>query len=284
MNNLQLSPNVINATWYKYWFNSQFYHQLYANRDEQEAAAFINAMVEYLQPEQGASVLDLGCGNGRHSRQLAGKGLQVTGIDLAASSIAFAKNKSTPGTHFYRHDMRMPFGNSLFDIVFNFFTSFGYFQTQAENHQVICNISDSLKPGGLLVMDYLNVNYAANRLVAHETKEIDGVEFTISRWMTATHFYKKIIIDSNSGEPPLEFTEQVEKIRLEQFDEMFKAYGMSIEKVFGNYQPGSYDQDSSPRLIMIVSKKQKNPRRREWINESWISQWLATKNGNSSQN
>ena len=80
-----------NHAWFKQWFDSSFYHQLYANRDEKEAAAFIDELINELEPAADSRMLDLGCGSGRHSKYLASKGFDVTGIDLAASSVRQAK-------------------------------------------------------------------------------------------------------------------------------------------------------------------------------------------------
>ncbi len=76
-----------NHPWFKDWFNSPYYHQLYFNRDEKEAAAFIDKLINYLQPAPNASMLDVACGKGRHSIHLAEKGFDVTGIDLSEDSI-----------------------------------------------------------------------------------------------------------------------------------------------------------------------------------------------------
>src|SRR6478735_1741975 len=126
----ELDNNALVQTlpWFKIWFDSPYYHKLYTNRNEAEAANFIDALVAALQPEQNAVMLDVGCGNGRHCRQLASKRFNVTGIDLALASIRMAKEHETEILHFYQHDMRQPFGKNCFDYVFNFFTSFGYFK------------------------------------------------------------------------------------------------------------------------------------------------------------
>jgi cyclopropane fatty-acyl-phospholipid synthase-like methyltransferase len=50
--------------WFKNWFNSPYYHQLYFNRDEQEAAKFIDALISHLKPAAGAYMLDVACGKG----------------------------------------------------------------------------------------------------------------------------------------------------------------------------------------------------------------------------
>lgn len=234
--------------WFKEWFDTSFYHQLYANRSETEAAAFIDELVAELQPPPGSSMLDLGCGAGRHAKQLASHGFQVTGVDLAQSSILAAKRIQTPGAQFYRHDMRLPFGVSRFHYVFSFFTSFGYFKSPLENNVVINHIYKSLKDGGTVVMDYLSVKYSEDRLVSAEKKEIDGIVYHITRWSDSTHFYKKIEVDKH------EYTEQVEKLRLEDFDILFKKNGLKLRKVFGDYTLGSYDPDLSTRLIMVAEK------------------------------
>ena len=50
--------------WFKDWFNSPYYHLLYSNRDEREAASFIDKLVGYLRPSPGALMLDVACGRG----------------------------------------------------------------------------------------------------------------------------------------------------------------------------------------------------------------------------
>jgi len=170
-----MTPVIENKEWFSRWFDSSFYHKLYADRNDIEAAGFIDQLVKELQPPSLAQMLDLGCGNGRHSKYLASKGFNVTGTDLASSSIREAKRWENPSLRFYRHDMRVPFGRNCFDYVFNFFTSFGYFKTSDEDHKVVSNISASLKPGGILVMDYINSRTAEKKLIPEEKKEVDGI-------------------------------------------------------------------------------------------------------------
>src|SRR5262245_4791246 len=194
--------------WFASWFDSPHYHALYGYRDNAEAVAFVDALVERLRPAPGARVLDLGCGSGRHARHLNAKGLDVTGLDLAASSIQTARRSENEHLRFRRHDMRVPFGRAAFDCVFNFFTSFGYFEGD-EHLKIVTNIADSLRPGGRLVLDYLNAGYAARRLTPEETRQVDGTVVHIARWMADGRFYKQILIDEGGGRPILEFVEQV---------------------------------------------------------------------------
>ncbi|MEP6674041.1 MAG: methyltransferase domain-containing protein [Ferruginibacter sp.] len=241
--------------WFKNWFNTPYYHQLYFKRDDREAAAFIDQLIGYLQPPPGAVMLDVACGKGRHSIHLAEKGFDVTGIDLSTDSIAEARQSETDKLHFYVHDMRLPFRINYYDYAFNFFTSFGYFKTRREHDNAIRTIAQSIKHKGIFVMDYLNAHYAEDHLIHHSEKEIDGINYIITKWMDEQHFYKKIIVEDEALQEPLEYVEKVAKFSLGDFTEMFAYQGLQITEVFGDYAFGHYDLHKSPRLIMIAGKQ-----------------------------
>lgn len=241
-------------TWFKDWFNSPYYHMLYFNRDDQEAAAFIDKLINYLKPLPASRMLDVACGKGRHSVQLAGKGFDVTGIDLSDDSINEALQSESETLHFYKHDMRLPFWINYFDYAFNFFTSFGYFRTRREHDDAIRTIAQAIKTNGIFVMDFLNVHYAEDHLVHQTEKEIDGINFIITKWYDETHFYKKIIVEDESKDEPLIYTERVAKFSLGDFTEMFAYQGLQIQEVFGDYSFSNYHVKKSPRMVMIAKK------------------------------
>jgi len=109
-----------------------------------------------------AAVLDLCCGQGRHAVELAARGFQVTGLDaskflLREARKAARKRKVEVG--WVHGDMReIPFRNQ-FDAVVNLFTSFGYFETKAEDLAVLRGVRRALKTGGLLLIDTANNHY-----------------------------------------------------------------------------------------------------------------------------
>ncbi|TDX00970.1 class I SAM-dependent methyltransferase [Dinghuibacter silviterrae] len=241
--------------WFKDWFNSPYYHLLYAGRNDQEAADFIDALLGYLQPRPGCRMLDVACGRGRHSRYLASLGFDVTGIDLSPKSIEYAKAFETDRLHFYQQDMRLPFWIRYFDYAFNFFTSFGYFNTRREHDNALRTMSQSLTGNGVLVMDYLNSRYWENHLIHRMEREQDGVLFHITKWMDETHFYKKIEIEDDNLDRPLEFTERIAKFSLGDFTEMLAFQGMQVKDVFGDYALGTYRMAESPRLIVVAQRQ-----------------------------
>ncbi len=243
------------SPWFKDWFNSPYYHQLYFKRDDREAAAFIDELIGHLQPPPGSRMLDVACGRGRHSIQLAQLGYTVTGIDLSEDSIAEALQQAHEKLEFFRHDMRLPFRMHYYDYAFNFFTSFGYFRTRREHDNTIRTIAQSLRSNGTFVMDYLNVHYAEDHLVHQSEQTLSGVHYFITKWFDETHFYKKIEVEDEALAEPLVFTEQVAKFSLGDFTDMLAYQGLQITEVFGDYTFGHYDVRKSPRLIMVARKR-----------------------------
>jgi 2-polyprenyl-3-methyl-5-hydroxy-6-metoxy-1,4-benzoquinol methylase len=245
--------------WFKDWFNSRYYHLLYQHRDEQEALNFIQLLIDHLGPKPGATMLDVACGKGRHSKALAEMGFDVTGIDLSEDSISEAKMDESDSLHFYQHDMRLPFWINYYHFAFNFFTSFGYFKTRREHDNAFRTIAQSLKPGGVFVIDYLNVKYAEKNQAKTISTLVEEVNFHISKWNDEDHFFKQIqITDANNKSPKHLFTERVAKFSLGDFTEMLAYQGLQVVEIFGDYQLGKYSLQESPRLI-IVAKKQLNP-------------------------
>ncbi len=241
--------------WYKDWFNSPHYHLLYNNRDDNEAQAFLERLVAYLQPKKDATMLDVACGKGRHSKALADMGFDVTGIDLSSSSIAAAKLDESEHLHFYEHDMRLPFWINYFDFAFNFFTSFGYFRTEREHNNALRTVAQSLRKDGLFIIDYLNVHYTEDRMQKSFTKTFDDTTFHVSKWHDDDHFFKQIqVTDATNVSPKHLSTEKVAKFSLGDFTEMLAYQKMQVQQVFGDYQLGSYDIIKSPRMIIVAKK------------------------------
>jgi SAM-dependent methyltransferase len=250
-------PSTQQAQWFVSWFDSQHYQKLYGHRDAAEASGFVDALIRRLRPRAASTMLDLGCGTGRHSKRLASKGFCVTGIDLAASSIAEAAKSERPGLRFFRRDMRAPFGRNKFDYVFSFFTSFGYFDDATEHLAVVRNIASSLKPGGTLALDYLNSHHAEMCLTREETKVIDGTVYRIARWSTSKHFFKRIVIDDERTGQPLEYCERVAKFTLRDFESMLALHGLGLDAVYGDYHLQRYDAEASPRMILLAHKAER---------------------------
>lgn len=239
-------------SWYRSWFNSPYYHILYKNRDENEAALFIDRVLKYFNPPLESRFLDLACGKGRHSIYMNKKGFDVTGVDLSKENISQAKRFENDHLHFDVHDMREPYANAEFDYVFNLFTSFGYFPSIEENEKVLKASHANLKLKGKILIDFLNAQQVINGLVKEETQIIDGITFEIDREVEDGIIKKSI--DIKDGDKEFRFEEHVRALTRQDFVGMLTRCDFEILDTFGNYNLEEYHEDKSPRLILIARK------------------------------
>lgn len=237
--------------WFENWFGSPYYPILYRHRDNEEAEKFIRNVCEELKLAIGSKVLDLACGRGRHARFLHALHYNVQGWDISPESIADANTSIKEGLSFKVHDMRLPFPDKDFDVIFNLFTSFGYFDDFADNEKVIVNIKNALKKEGTLVLDFMNPSYVIEHLVYKEEKNIDGVIFNIER-KVEDGYIKKFINIKDTDVQKL-YTEKVQIINNDDFEKLFSRFGLKIKKIWGSYDGNDYNEKNSQRMIFFVN-------------------------------
>lgn len=240
------------AEWFSTWFDSPYYHILYKDRDMREAQHFMDNLMGYLHPKPVEKILDLACGKGRHSLYLNQKGYDVTGIDLSEQSIAYARQFENERLRFAVHDMREVFQPETFDFVVNLFTSFGYFDSDTENVVALCATAKSLKHGGKLVIDFMNTDKVIDNLVLAEEKEVQGINFKITRGVEKGFIIKTIRFQDKGQE--YQFEERVRALRQEDFLAFFQMTQLRMVDTFGDYELNPYDQSASNRMIFVLKK------------------------------
>ncbi|WP_460880825.1 class I SAM-dependent methyltransferase [Pontibacter rugosus] len=189
----------------------------------------------------------------RHSLYLSQKGLDVTGIDLSRQSISYAKQYEHEQLHFDVHDMRQVYRPGGFDFILNMFTSFGYFDNDTENVVALCATAKSLKHGGKLVIDFMNTNKVIDHLVAHEEKEVQGINFKITRGVENGFIIKTIDFRDEGQE--YHYEERVRALRQEDFLEYFKMAQLRLVDTFGDYNLNPYNQATSDRMVFVLKNK-----------------------------
>ncbi len=233
-------------TWYQEWFGEE-YLELYAHRDEAEArrqVSFFRSQVGLLP----GKVLDLACGSGRHLDELSEQGYSAVGCDL--SFILLSHGRSQQTHRLTRADMRrLPFAEGAFAGLVNFFTSFGYFETERDNQRTVEEMSRVLSPAAKILFDYLNVDRELRRLVPAETRQIEGGVVEIERWFdeTSRTFNKRMRVGDRS------FLERVRGYRQSEIIAFFEAAGFQIDDFFGDFDGSAFTSDS-PRLILVGRK------------------------------
>jgi ubiquinone/menaquinone biosynthesis C-methylase UbiE len=249
------------------WFTESFgedYQIVYRHRNCENAEREIGAMMEWMDLQLGATVLDIGCGMGRHALALKSLGYDVTGLDLSEVLLSEAHRNDPEGTiAWVNGDMRkLPFEDRTFDATVNWFTSFGYFDDFQDNVRVLQEMKRVLKQDGKYLIDYLNPAFLERNLVpvSERVDELTGVYITETRMIKNDFVVKKIEVkhpvdQSGTAGANRFYEERVRLISLEQFKGMLEEAELVLEQVYGDYDRSVYAAASSKRLILLGGRR-----------------------------
>ena len=240
-------------SWFASWFDSKYYHILYQSRDEKEAHMIIDHLLTVIKPRKNSRMLDLACGKGRHAKYLAEQGFEVTGVDLSEKSIKAARKYEQELLSFYSHDMRNPFRTNYYNYIFNFFTSFGYFDSDKDHLDALKNVTKGLRKNGVFVMDFFNANKVIAHLKPRQQKTIKGIQFKITRKVVDGYIIKTIKF-TDKGKDYV-FQEKVRAFDKKTLKKYFKKAGLEVTDIFGSYTLEKYKPSTSDRLIIFAKKQ-----------------------------
>ncbi|MCX7877811.1 MAG: class I SAM-dependent methyltransferase [Ignavibacteria bacterium] len=252
--------------WYESWFSQKEYLEIYSHRDARDASKIVSLITSKIRLPENSKVLDVACGNGRHSILFARKGFIVTGIDISdflikeAEKLKYKERKTKNNLEFFKMDMRDINLPEKYDLAVNLFSSFGYFEKDSENSKVISGITRHLKKGGHFFFDFLNEYYIRKNLKTISIKKGEENIIIQVREINGLYVKKNILIiknrDGGKG-PPLmnKFYEQIRLYSLKELKKMFRVNGLKIISIFGDYAGKDFNLKKSERLILLAEKK-----------------------------
>ncbi len=136
---------------------------VWAQFSEQEA----KFIIKYCNLEKGHSVLDFGCGTGRHSIALANMGIKVTGVEYIENFVNLAKEKTAHmeinRPQFYVADCRDVKLEQEFDALICLYDVVGTYADNGENLRILRNITEHLKPCGRALISVMNYELTAHK-------------------------------------------------------------------------------------------------------------------------
>jgi SAM-dependent methyltransferase len=176
--------------------------------------------------------LDQCCGFGRISLEMARRDFAVTGVDITETYLETAKDDAAYedlSVEFIREDVRSFYRTNYFDLVYNVYTSFGYFEDPADDARVVENAFTSLKPKGIYVVETLG-------------KEIAVRDFVRADWFERAGFYVLTAYEASDSWSSL----KNRWILISQTDQGAVKRGAIIEK---NFAQRLYGADTLQRLF-----------------------------------
>jgi len=241
--------------WFREWFDSEEYLNVYQHRNEEDAEKILNLILNETRVTDHSFILDAACGAGRHSIFLTARGYNVISFDLSKTLLKVAKKDASEKNiklNLICADIRKIYFKRKFDLILNLFTSFGYFDTDEENFSFAENIFDSMNFDAVYVFDYLNKEFLLNNLVRESVREISDQQITERRSFKGERIIKEIEI--NNGGNKNSFFESVHLYDPEFIINQFEKIGFKTGQIFGDYEGHPFEKAISPRLIIFFRK------------------------------
>lgn len=240
---------------------------MYADRhDVSRSRAEVDYLERSLGLSPGAHVLDAPCGHGRHLVELASRGYAVVGVDLDEHALtlareAIASRELPPGrARVLRGELREMSFVEEFDAAYNYFTSFGYFESEEEDERALRAIARALKPGGAFVLETMNLYHLAQVFRPYDWQELSsGSSMMIERsWdiTTGRLLERRVFRDPNGTE-----SEVLADLRLYSATElraMCYRVGLEVQAMHSAPFGGPCSLESS-RLAIVARKVASDP-------------------------
>ena len=217
--------------------------------------AEVDAMVALLGLEPGGRVLDLGCGPGRHSLELARRGYAVTGVDRTGEYLSRARRKAKKeglSVEFVKADMREFVRPGAFDAIINMMTAFGYFRDPEEDRAVLRNACASLAGGSHLLIELMGKEAMARKFRERDWQERDGILMLEERSITEDWSWIDCCWIVIHGTDRREFTVSHRLYSAAELRRLLIECGFAEVRCFGDLAGSDYDQNAR-RLVTLAT-------------------------------
>ncbi|MDG5470877.1 class I SAM-dependent methyltransferase [Jeotgalibacillus sp. ET6] len=215
---------------------------------------------------QGKRLLDVGCGTGEWTLQIAQLGFEVTGIDLSDSMLAVASHKAQQSgveIALYQQDMAEAGGFEPFDIITIFCDSLNYLETEEQLKKTIQNMTSLLNDGGLLIFD-VHSPYKIQELFINQTFTYDDGEvayiwnsFEGEHPLSVEHELSFFVLEDSSQDKYLRFDEfhKQRTYPVDYYKSLLENAGFKIESVNADFSTSLSPAAASERIFFTCRKQ-----------------------------
>ena len=243
------------------WFeNEDFWRTLYPYMFPAErfsAAGEQVSQIIALTKFSGHAVLDLCCGPGRHAIELAQRGFAVTGVDRSSFLLDRARERASEAhvsIEFIKEDMRRFKRPATFDLACSIFTSFGYFEDEEDDLQVLRNVHENLRPAGVFVIDVIGKERLARAWQNTLSTEYADGALLVQRPQVRsdwTRIHNQWIVLKDGATQNFQFEHTIYSGR--ELKDRLLASGFLEVQLFGDLAGSPYGLEAS-RLVAVARK------------------------------
>lgn len=258
------------TNWWKSLFDQKYLDTYLSDFTPERTSQEVDFVIRVAQLKPEDRILDLACGHGRHSIELAKRGFShITGIDYSEPFIKKAvEDAKQAGVNikFQTGDMKnLPF-NEAFDVVFHLFTAFGYFDNKG-NQQTLHEISEALKSRGRYLIDVISgeavmsrfqekgeIEEGTNLLKIPRSAEMGSKMVDEIEWFDPEkqliHTHREWI----EGGKQNEYDYYLRVYTIPQYKQMFTNAGLEFKDLWGDFKGNPHNHEGNFRTIILANK------------------------------
>ena len=248
MNDLQQSPNFFGE-------NSPFLnHPLLT---PERTAVEIDFVIKALDLSPGMRVLDVGCGFGRHSLELARRGYRVLGIDPSSAMIESARQRAADMFPVSRLDYQVEQGEAFtaeqpFDAAIALFTTLGQVSASGENSGLIAKVFEVLTSGGRFLVEVPQRVAAVANLKTAERFGSEDKYTAITRQYNSHSQYIEEQFHIVDGQNSQDFLLKYRLYSWPELEALFDKVGFRDVKTYSGYDGRPLTAESPTMLASAI--------------------------------
>src|SRR3989338_2667518 len=261
---------ITKPEWWQNFFNED-YIKIYVDITTPELTdRQVSFLVNKLKLTAKNKILDLGCGYGRHTLELAKRGYKVVGWDYSKTFLAIARREAKKEgliIKYIKGDMRRLSFKNAFDFVICLFTTFGFFRTYEEHEITLQKISRSLKPGGKFLLDINNPGRSLEAIIKNGRlnkkkgivtrrqvcKLSNGLRVVMAQEFNLETMRWKLTRKWKDARNHKAHTWDIQLLTLPEIKFLLTKNGFRIERIWGDFDGSDFNFNS--RRLIILAKK-----------------------------
>ena len=241
--------------WWKSYFDEHYFTAYKLAGDFDNTKIEVSFLVKNIPIKKNFRILDLCCGQGRHTLELAKRGYYVSGLDYSAYLLKIAireASKNNLKIIFKRADARKLSFAKKFGVILNLFTAFGY-GSKEDDGRIIKNVSKSLKKGGFFLIDLMNPLWLWRNYKPHAKEKVGPYKIVHNRNFDFLNNvnYHKMQMAYNGSKKTIKAHNRF--YTLAEIKDLFQSEGLKVVKFWGSFKGEAYGLDS--RRMIVLAKK-----------------------------